>query len=847
MSAKNIVMSAGSSATTSIPAWINKLVGANTDIANAVAVDSSGNVYITGQTQTGTEYDSILAKYTSTGILVWQVKLAAASVSEQGYCIAVDSSSNIYIGGGGASSAGGALLVKYDTNGNIVWQQKYETTGTCSIFGITVDSSGNIYTAGSIYANVGALGNTSSGFVCKYNSSGTIQWQQIFYYNVNANPVHFRGISLDSSANIYVAGETNNDFLIAKLNSSGTVQWKRSINITTQDNFRGITVDSSGNCYAIGYTNTNGYDIIFAKYNTSGVLQWIKALSAGTTYEYGYAICVDSTDNIYITGISATSTTLASQNIVILKYNSAGTLQWQRTLANSTGNNDAGYGIRATATNVFIAGIITQTNSDVFVASLPSDGTKTGTYALGSTSMVYAASSLSESTPSYTEADATTVTVFSYSFGILANNGTNGTGFFDVISDTSDNIYTIGNLAGAADQSVYLGKYSSSGTLLLGKSISTSGNYLIANNIKLDSAGNFIILAINSSTGITILFKINSTGTLVWVRVLNRNFYSRYRNLTIDSSDNIYIAFTDSGSLNFIFKYNSSGTLQWQKQNAASCKFNAITTDSSGNVYVAGAYVTTDYVPFIMKLNSSGTILWQKRHADLLGYYIKDIKVDSSGNIYVIGDGGSLGEKVFAAKYSSTPTLVWLTLGSFNNYGAMSAAINIDSNGNVYLFGDYQTGSAQTTTELFVIKLTSAGANVFGTTIGTAGVVDQAKNATIDSSNILRCAIYQYGSKGCLYSIIEGLIPQTQTIGASSVVISSVNSPLTIDNTSYPITSSALTLATGSAVDSAGSGYTISDYTFPTINFTSNFGGPTIAATSITAGTTSLTSTTVTI
>jgi|694.fasta_scaffold74048_4 uncharacterized delta-60 repeat protein len=842
MSTKDIVMSAGSSATASTPAWINKLVGAATDIANAVALDASGNVYITGQTQTGTEYDSILAKYTSTGTLVWQVKLAAASNSEQGYCIAADSSSNVYIGGTGATSTGAALLVKYDTNGNVVWQQKYETTGTCSIFGIAVDSSGNVYTTGSIYANISGLGNTHSGFACKYNSSGTIQWQQILYYNVNANAVHFRGIALDSLSNVYVAGEVNNDFLTAKLNSSGVVQWKRSINIDSQDNFRGIAVDSAGNCYAVGYTNTSNFDIIFAKYNTSGVIQWVKTLSAGTTSEYGYAICSDSADNIYITGISATSTTLVSQNIVVIKYNSSGTLQWQRTLANNTGSTDAGYGICATLTNVYVAGIITQTNSDIFVASLPADGTKTGTYALGATSMVYGSASLSESTPTYTEADAN-ISFGSYSYGFLVDNSFDAA-LKDITNDASGNVYIAGNIGSSGFTNVYVGKYSSTGNLIFGKNIAPTSGYFTALNIKLDSDNNIIVVARNSLyPGSLVLIKLNSDGSLQWVSHLATSSVTDYNTLAIDSSNNIYLISTNQ----YLFKYASGGTLQWQKNFSGLNSLSGITTDSSGNVYICGSIIVSSYhKPFFMKLNSSGTILWQKTYSGLsatTGYEARDIKVDSSGNIYLVSDISAGG--FLLAKHNTTSALTWIKTSGFTSFSSAVSNITLTSTGDVWVSGSYNALSSGTSRDSYAVLFNgNTGVQKVSRVVGGVGIADSSNGATLDSFGNL-VIVGNQGAKGFLFPISQVTLPQTQVIGSSSVVIS--NPSASGGNPTSTVANSTVVVGTNSITVTNGSGYTITDYTFPTIAFTPNFGSPTIAATSIAAGATSLTSTTVTI
>ena len=148
------------------------------------------------------------------------------------------------------------------------------------------------------------------------------------------------GVAYDSSGNVYIAGYTNsagaggNELLIAKYNSSGTIQWQRTLGTGTayrhDDSGRMIAVDSSGNVYVNGTTNfTGGYDsMMIAKYNSSGTLQWQKTFGDSNTQERGHGITVDSSGNVFVCG----ETTKGVNGALVAKLNSSGTLQWQRTL-----------------------------------------------------------------------------------------------------------------------------------------------------------------------------------------------------------------------------------------------------------------------------------------------------------------------------------------------------------------------------------------------------------------------------------------------------------------------------------------------------------------------------------
>ena len=183
------------------------------------------------------------------------------------------------------------FLVKYNSSGTKQWTKQLGTLSGDYGYGVTVDSSENIYVTG--YTDGGLDGNTSSGgsdlFLLKYNSSGTKQWtKQLGTSSTDIGT----GVTVDSSDNIYVMGETSGgldgntnsggqDIFLVKYNSSGTKQWTQQLGTSSSDIGQEVTVDSSDNIYVTGYTsggldgNTNsGYqDIFLVKYNSDGVLQ----------------------------------------------------------------------------------------------------------------------------------------------------------------------------------------------------------------------------------------------------------------------------------------------------------------------------------------------------------------------------------------------------------------------------------------------------------------------------------------------------------------------------------------------------------------------------------------------
>jgi len=178
--------------TTTSP-WTTKQLGTTSrDIGIGVTTDSSDNIYVTGytlgeldgNTNSGGR-DIFLLKYTSIGTKQWTKQLGTFSI-DSGNGVTTDSSGNIYVTGDtlgdldGNTNSGGEdiFLIKYNSSGTKQWTKQLGTSSTDIGIGVTTDSSGNIYVTGYTLGDLD--GNTSSGgddiFLVKYDSSGTKQW-----------------------------------------------------------------------------------------------------------------------------------------------------------------------------------------------------------------------------------------------------------------------------------------------------------------------------------------------------------------------------------------------------------------------------------------------------------------------------------------------------------------------------------------------------------------------------------------------------------------------------------------------------------------------------------------------
>ena len=364
--------------------WIITLGSSDTrsglDYYQGSAVDSSGNVYLVGYTTTEGQgnREAVVSKYNSSGVLQWQ-RLLGDSNPNYAYGVVLDSSGDVYVAGIGDSYTG--LIFKYNSSGTIVWQK---TVPYMQSAFIANDSSNNIYVAGTYYTG-GVPNNNRNWLIMKLNSSGSLTWAREM---TGSGTEYVTGIAVDSSGNVFVTGHTNTssvnnyDPAIAKYNSSGTLQWHYYLGSTGYEMSTGIAVDSSGNAYTLSYSGASGSNdtsngnMILTKWNSSGTIVWQRTLGDPTNIEdpenSSNSIAVDSSDNIYIVfkGNTAYSGAPGARDTVFAKYNSSGVIQWQRFFGGS--DNDIGIGVSVDNSGYFY--VTGNTESTETVSNSRSDG-----------------------------------------------------------------------------------------------------------------------------------------------------------------------------------------------------------------------------------------------------------------------------------------------------------------------------------------------------------------------------------------------------------------------------------------------------------------------------------------
>ncbi len=357
--------------------WAKGMGGKNTDYIYGVAIDGSGNVYVTGDFSSDTAdfnrdgsggkliniglygSDVFLAKYDAAGNFLWVKGMGGTSL-ETGNGVAVDGVGNVYVTGyfGSASvnfNAGGSggtltntqsgyydvFLAKYDGTGKFLWAKSMGGKEDEAGNGIAVDGSGNVYVTGYFSSTTaefnsggsgGQLINASSGFfskdifLAKYDAGGSFLWAKSMGGSSNAD--EGRSVAVDGSGNVYITGNFN----------SGTAQFNAGGN--------GGTLICTGS-----------YDVFLARYDMGGKFLWAKAMG-GSKYDYGRSVTVDDSRNgVYVTGYfdsptanfnpggsgGGTLTSAGDYDAFLVKYDTAGSFVWARNMGGRS--LDRGYGV----------------------------------------------------------------------------------------------------------------------------------------------------------------------------------------------------------------------------------------------------------------------------------------------------------------------------------------------------------------------------------------------------------------------------------------------------------------------------------------------------------------------
>ncbi len=289
---------------------------------------------------------------------------APPDMQDEGRSVAVDASGNVFVTGSGFNSGGNldVITVKYDQDGNQMWVRNYDRGLNDNDEGkmLTLDAAGNVYVTGYSRGN----GTSLDIITIMYDNVGTQQWAS--FYNGGANGMdEGKSIAVDGSGNVFVCGyESDSAFyynaVTLKYNSSGAQQWVQVYDgsISGSDELVELVIDASSNVYVTGNTEASSanYDYLTIKYNSAGVQQWLQTYDgASSGSDYGKGITLDFNNNVIVTGQSFATNNW--QDYLTIKYTNAGVQQWTARYNNAANRfEDAWDVISDNAGYVYVTG-----------------------------------------------------------------------------------------------------------------------------------------------------------------------------------------------------------------------------------------------------------------------------------------------------------------------------------------------------------------------------------------------------------------------------------------------------------------------------------------------------------
>ncbi|MCI0536078.1 MAG: SBBP repeat-containing protein [Verrucomicrobiales bacterium] len=311
-----------------VPLWTNRYNGpGNYNVAGAVAVDSLGNVYVTGNSaggDTGPDYATIA--YTGAGTPLWTNRFDGGSTLGGGYfdydaahAIAAGNG-NVYVTGASQAEYYDWVTIAYSNLGMPLWTNRYGWTDSSTSSGtaVAVGSNGNVYVTGASYGGHFAFEDYAT---IAYSVLGVPLWTN--RYDGGRGPDLPQAVVIGNNGNVYVTGASGDypDFATIAYSSLGVPLWTVRHGISTgPDSARALAVDGGGNVYVTGTGFPGG--AVTIKYSTEGSPMWTNVYSGGT----GSAIALDGRGIVYVSDVSFDRT--VGYDLATIAYSSLGMPLW---------------------------------------------------------------------------------------------------------------------------------------------------------------------------------------------------------------------------------------------------------------------------------------------------------------------------------------------------------------------------------------------------------------------------------------------------------------------------------------------------------------------------------------
>ncbi|MBT7850700.1 MAG: hypothetical protein HN714_04170 [Formosa sp.] len=364
--------------------FITTLGGSKNESAKAVINTTDGGYAILGHVQSmdgdvtnkpNESYDYWLLKYTSTNQLEWQKTFGGSAddrgadliqTSDGGYAVIGKSKSNDL---NVSENAGydDFWISKLDTSGSISWEYSFGFAGSDTPYSIIQTNDNGYLLSGvlDVSASNGqgdrnSIANRHAGgdyWVIKLNASGVKQWSK--YYGGSFTDTAYDAIQTNDNGYIIIGSSDSNDvdisnnhgtydFWVIKISETGALVWEKSYGGSEIDEAHAIGQTIDGNYLIVGDTRSSDLDISqnegaadlwVIKITPEGALLWEKTLG-GSSFDVGRSISKTQDHGFLISGSSRSTdgnleTNKGQNDAWIVKINSSGNLEWQKTIGGS--------------------------------------------------------------------------------------------------------------------------------------------------------------------------------------------------------------------------------------------------------------------------------------------------------------------------------------------------------------------------------------------------------------------------------------------------------------------------------------------------------------------------------
>jgi len=363
------------------PLWTNRYGLAGVDEPADIAVGANGNVYVVGRCsevmEFGNEYDYATVAYTSSGVPIWTNRFGGngpGSTDDEARAVAVDTNGNIYVTGSSMLSSNTRsdfVTIAYSSIGLPLWTNLYNgpADGEDSAEAIAVGVDNKIFVTG----RSEGIGTGFDYVTIAYDSSGLPLWTNRYDGDEQGiSTDEATAIAVDGNGSVYVTGSAGDPTLFGDLVTisyagSGLAQWTNAFG--GNGSGKAITVDETHKRVLVaGYSDADGGDdYITIAYSLAGIPLWTNRYNGpGNGHDIPEALAVDEDGRVFVTGSSYG--TGNSFEYATLVYSSAGLPLWTNRYSSGFYDGDA----RARALglgdggNLYVSGQATgaETNDD---------------------------------------------------------------------------------------------------------------------------------------------------------------------------------------------------------------------------------------------------------------------------------------------------------------------------------------------------------------------------------------------------------------------------------------------------------------------------------------------------